>query len=413
MKRVVLCLVVVLLIAAVAGGGCASSDPLKSDLDSVSAAVVEIRGLTPKEPVEYNFITTAQLRDLMGSEIEKEYPEQDVQTEQDVLVLLDLIPADQDLGAMLLDILTEQVAGFYDDDTGQLYVVTDKGAMGPMEKATLAHEYTHALQDQYFDLKSLPLDGDDSDAAVAALSLVEGDAVLTQSTYMMQKLTRQEVEAALQESQAEDMEKFEAAPAFVRENLLFPYVEGVNFVLDLGVWDGINRAYSDLPQSSEQILHPEKYQERDEPQDVAMPDLEAALGPGWRLLDTDVLGELNLRLYLEAFVPGAQAELAAAGWDGDRYAYLKDAQGNKTLVMRSVWDSDAEAKEFFAAYVTFVGQKSAGAWDLVLDKDTERQWKADNLSLYLGRNGSDVLVIIAPEPAVVQKVRAAFPDFSG
>jgi predicted lipoprotein with Yx(FWY)xxD motif len=122
---------------------------------------------------------------------------------------------------------------------------------------------------------------------------------------------------------------------------------------------------------------------------------------------------LNIRLHLEAFIPEAQAALAAAGWDGDRYAYLRDARGNKTLVMRSVWDSEGEAEEFFDAYVTFVGQKSDGAWDLVLAKDTDRQWEGDHLSLYLGRNGSGVLIIIAPDPAVVQKVRAAFPDFSG
>ena len=91
-------------------------------------------------------------------------------------------------------------------------------------------------------------------------------------------------------------------------------------------WDAVNDVYSNLPQSTEQIIHPEKYLEQDEPQDVTLPDLETALGGTWSQLDTDVFGELYMRLYLEAFINTDQATIAAEGWDGDRYVYLKDAE---------------------------------------------------------------------------------------
>jgi hypothetical protein len=166
-----------------------------------------------------------------------------------------------------------------------------------------------------------------------------------------------------------------------------------------------------VPQSTEQILHPEKYLVRDEPQDITMPDLESALGAGWSQLDSDVLGELSIRIYLETFIAQPVAAVAAAGWDGDRYLYLKNAEGEKLLALRSTWDSDSDAEEFFDAYISFVGEKSGGAWDLLLEEETERQWRTEGLSLYLGRNGSDVLIIIAPSEVVAERVLAEFPEF--
>ncbi|TET13659.1 MAG: hypothetical protein E3J81_08130 [Dehalococcoidia bacterium] len=142
-----------------------------------------------------------------------------------------------------------------------------------------------------------------------------------------------------------------------------------------------------------------------------MPDLESALGAGWSQLDSDVLGELSIRIYLETFIAQPVAAVAAAGWDGDRYLYLKNAEGEKLLALRSTWDSDSDAEEFFDAYISFVGGKSGGAWDLLLEEETERQWRTEGLSLYLGRNGSDVLIIIAPGEVVAERVLAEFPEF--
>ena len=412
MKRVFYSLALMLIIAAIIASGCGKSDSLRQDLEQVSSDVVEIRGLTPKNEVEYRFVTSDQLRELLVSDFEEEYPQEEARMDQEVYVLLDLMEQDQDLYTILVDVLSEQVIGFYDYESGELYVVSDREELGPMEKVTFAHEYTHALQDQHFDLSSLPLQEEgNSDLSTAAVSLTEGDALLAQYNYMMSNLSADELQAVLEESQEAEMEKFEAAPRFIRESLLAPYLEGFSFVLDLGGWEDINQAYADLPQSTEQILHPEKYLVRDEPQDVTMPDLESALGAGWSQLDSDVLGELNIRIYLETFVAKHVAAVAAAGWDGDRYLYLKNAEGEKLLALRSTWDSDSDAEEFFDAYISFVGEKSGGAWDLLLEEETERQWRTEGLSLYLGRNGSDVLIIIAPSEVVAERVLAGFPEF--
>jgi len=412
MKRIFHYLTVALVIVAIIiGGGCARS----RDSDKVFSKTAELRGLRPKSAMECQFITPEELRERYIRIFEEEYPQEEAQIDQEVYVLLDLMEEDQDLYTILLDVYSEQVIGFYDDESKELYVVSQKGELRPLEEIVLAHEYTHALQDQYFDLNSLPLEEEgNSDLSIAVLSLVEGDASLVQGIYMWTILDDNEREALSQQLEEFESGAFDAAPRFIQENITFPYESGLNFVMALveqGEWQAIDQAYSDPPQSTEQVLHPEKYLERDEPQDITMPDLQSALGTGWSQLDSDVLGELNMRIYLETFVGEAEATTATEGWDGDRYAYLKNTDGEKLLVLHSVWDSVGDAAEFFNAYIAFVEEKSQGTWSLALDEEGKRWWQAEAVSLYLSQEGSGVLLIIAPDQVTTEEVLVEFPQF--
>jgi len=413
MKRIFHYLTVALVIVAIViGGGCARV----RDADAVFSKTAELRELSPESAMECQFITPEELRERYIRIFEEEYPQEEAQIDQEVYVLLDLMEEDQDLYTILLDVYSEQVIGFYDDESKELYVVSQKGELGPLEEIVLAHEYTHALQDQYFDLNSLPLEEEgNADLSIAVLSLVEGDASLVQGIYIWTILDDSEREALSQELEEFESGAFDAAPRFIQENITFPYESGLNFVMALveqGEWQAIDQAYSDLPQSTEQILHPEKYlDERDEPQDITMPDLQSVLGTGWSQLDSDVLGELNMRIYLETFVDEAEATTAAEGWDGDRYVCLKNMDGEKLLVLHSVWDSISDAAEFFNAYTAFVEEKSQGTWSLALDEEGKRWWQAEAVSLYLSQEGSEVLLIIAPDQVTTEEVLAEFPQF--
>jgi len=211
-----------------------------------------------------------------------------------------------------------------------MFLVSEREEFGLLDKIVFAHEYTHALQDQHFDLSSLPLDLEgNSDIALAALALVEGDAVLSMDNYMMENLDLDALLAILQEAEEVDQGELDSAPQFIQEELLFPYEAGLEFVSELDQWGGINAAYADLPESTEQIMHPEKYLERDSPQEVSMPDLAPALGEEWSQLDSDTLGELYVGIYLDTYIADVAADTAAAGWDGDRYIYLKSTEGRK------------------------------------------------------------------------------------
>ena len=412
MKRTFRYLTLALVIVAIiVGGGCARD----RDPDKVFSITAELRRLSPKSEMKCQFITPQELRDRFVAIFEEDYPQEEVAIDQEVYVLLDLMGEDQDLYAILLDVYSEQVIGFYDDELKELYVVSKKGELGPLEEIVLAHEYTHALQDQYFDLSSLPLEEEgNSDLSIAVLSLVEGDASLVQGIYMWTILDDSEREALSQELEELEDEAFDAAPRVIQKNLIFPYESGLNFVMALieqDGWDVVDQAYSDPPQSSEQILHPEKYLERDEPQAIEMPDLENALGGEWKQVDSDVLGEFNIRIYLETFVDEAEATTAAEGWDGDRYAYLKNTLSQKLLVWNSVWDSVNDAGEFFNAYLAFVEEKSQGTWSLALNNEGKRWWETEGLSLYLSQKESEVLLIMAPDRATTEEVLAEFPQF--
>ena len=386
---------------------------LESLLDQIEGEVSYLRGLSPLGEISTEILTREELRQQLIEELEEDIEE--IEITQEIFLLLDLIEEGQDLYQIILDVNTEQVAGYYDDEVGILYVVGDVEELGPLEELTFAHEYTHALQDQHFDLSSLPVDQEDnSDLSLAVLSLVEGDATLLQGVYYWEGFDVAEREAFDQEAADIEDEAFEAAPRVIQQNLIFPYEQGIEFVLAIfkdGGWQAVNQAYSDPPQSTEQIIHPEKYLERDEPQAVVIPDLGSTLGAGWEQLDSDVLGELNMRIYLETFITTSQAARAVEGWDGDRCVFLKDAEGRKLLVLRSVWDSKPDAEEFFNAYIEFVAEKSGGTWDLTRDASDRKWWQTEGLSLYLEREGSNVLIVMAPGEAIAGKVIAEFAEF--
>jgi len=210
MKRTFRYLTLALVIVAVIiGSGCARD----RDPDKVFSITAELRRLSPKSEMECQFITPQELRDRFVAIFEEDYPQEEVAIDQEVYVLLDLMGEDQDLYAILLDVYSEQVIGFYDDELKELYVVSKKGELGPLEEIVLAHEYTHALQDQYFDLSSLPLEEEsNSDLSIAVLSLVEGDASLVQGIYMWTILDDSEREALSQELEELEDEAFDAAP---------------------------------------------------------------------------------------------------------------------------------------------------------------------------------------------------------
>jgi hypothetical protein len=191
--------------------------------------------------------------------------------------------------------LASQVAGLYNPDDKKLYVVSRSGRIGALEKATFSHEFTHALQDQNFDLGSLKLDEiGQGDRSFARLALVEGDATLAMTYWEIQNLTTADLGELLQQAQTDpSTAQLAALPAILRESLLFPYVQGLTFVQGLqsgGGWRAVDSAFAKPPASTEQILHPDKYTAGEQPDAVTLPsDLAAKVGSGWSAPVVDTL----------------------------------------------------------------------------------------------------------------------------
>jgi hypothetical protein len=150
-------------------------------------------------------------------------------------------------------------------------------------------------------------------------------------------------------------EELDKAPRALRETLLFPYQEGMTWarvVHQYGGWSNVSKAFTDLPQSTEQILHPEKYFVHEAPVKVSLPDIRLSLGRGWRRIESDVNGEWSLYLILDQFLKSSpDSKRAAAGWGGDRYAVYENQRGQVVYVSASAWDTEKDAREFFDAYV--------------------------------------------------------------
>jgi hypothetical protein len=230
-----------------------------------------------------------------------------------------------------------------------------------MEKVTYAHEFTHQLQDQHVDLESFGLDAtDQSDLQVARLALIEGDAVSVQTSWMTSNLTPAELGEVLQAAlDPQAVAALTRAPAFVRETALFPYEDGFAFVS--GLYASVDAAFADPPASTEQVIHPEKYEAREAPAVVTLPPVVAALGAGWSVAGEDTLGELILGIWLRAGgVPRPDSLAAAAGWGGDRLVILRGPDGAVGVGIITAWDTAADAAEFQAAAATAMAKLDPG-----------------------------------------------------
>lgn len=366
------------------------------DAAAVYAAIEDqvrgIRGLDEQTPVEPTLMDEDALSDYVRTSFVEDNPPDYVDQYERLLKRLGLVEPDADVEELFLQLLESQVVGLYDTDDKALYVVSRTGELGPTERVTYAHEYTHALQDQRFDLTSLGTDElDEGDRSIARTALVEGDATLVMSLWAQANLTPEELLQLAQEAgDPEQMAVLERMPPILREPLQFPYTAGLNLVLGHqaeGGWGAIDDAYASPPDSTEQILHPDK---RDEaPIDVTFPsDLAARLGSGWTNVLEDTLGEFQLTIWLQA--PGGLGVVAAgdaaAGWGGDRVVSLEGPDGAWATVLDTAWDSPADAAEFEAG--------------------------ADGAATTLEAGGS-AADVFAPEPTRRVLVIADSPDTAG
>ncbi len=383
-------------------------------LARIADEVIAWRELQPLTEVDVQFLTLAELKERFAQYYAEEYTPEDIEKMRQAYVTLGLLDEDFDLATALVDMQAESIAGFYTPDEKRLYIISEYELVETEQKITFAHEYTHALQDQHFGLARLIDVEGNSDRALAARSLAEGDATLLMAVYAYENVTQAEWDwLAYQASRLEE-EKVETAPQALGEVSLFPYTYGTQFVLGLffqGGWAAVDQAYSYPPQSTEQVMHPDKYIGRDGPQSVELPDLAASLGEGWEQLDRDVMGELVTMLYLGQQLDEGQAAQAAAGWDGDAYVILRNAQGQRLLVVRSVWDSAIEAKEFSAAFSDYVIRKYGGALTPSAEKAQRKWYDTPTVSLLSSQHDQETLVVVAPDRGSAEKVLAQFSGF--
>jgi hypothetical protein len=371
----------------------------------VEANVIEIRGLQPIMPVQATFLTPAELRLRLEADFEEDYSLEEARQDAIVYSAFDFLDRDFDLYNFWLDLYSEQIAGFYDTDTAEFVVISEAQQFGPSEQWTHAHEFVHALQDQHFDLGRIKDDELDPEARLALRALAEGEATLVQLLYLDYFTEAEMAQIFAGMNQGND-NLLQNAPRVLRAGLEFPYSAGFEFVAALyreGGFDAIDAAWADPPRSTEHILHPQRYLAGDNPIPVTLAPLTATLGAGWELLDEDVLGEFYLRQYLLQQLSSQEVDVAATGWGGDQYAvYWNEATEQLVMVLRSVWDTETDREEFAAAYGRYAAQLTGAAEQPVAGG---RCWSGQEI-LCLYQEGSETLVVRAPDPTTASRVAA-------
>ncbi len=345
--------------------------------------VSRIRGQDFLLPVQPSIFNRQELGKEMLKMVDQEYTKDELKQMDASYKVLGLVPRELDTADLMVSMLTEEVAGFYDPDNKRMVLIVEDGPvkkpswLGSLlgakpafdkdeQKTTLAHELTHALQDQLYDLNSLEagIENDD-DMLLAFSALVEGDATLLMFVEAgdVNDVAKMDPEAMRATFNIISWmmplaggKTFRSAPPIFRDSLTFPYFQGMLFALAVAGrdgWEGVHRAYQRPPESTEQILHPAKYlSEVDKPQVVVLPDIvkELLATAGWEHLGGNCLGELQTGIMFKRVLGG---KIAAAGWDGDRYEVFgseENSTENLALVYVSVWDSPNDAEEFAAAY---------------------------------------------------------------
>jgi hypothetical protein len=323
--------------------GPAPSQDVLAAFGQIEEQVRDLRDLPAADIGPPEILTRAELAQVLPQLIE---PPLDNFT----LQALGLLTADQDIVALTDQLYTAQVLGFYDFDAKRMVVVTDAG-LTPAAQITYAHEYTHALQDAAFDSSAeLLAAGDQGDEELALLGLEEGDATTAMVLWAIGHLSADEL-AGITETPVPDMT---GIPDWMVRLLEFPYLSGAEFVGQLyasGGWDAVNAAYADLPASTEQILHPQKYIDGEAPVKVQGLDFWTALGLEQPDISDTTLGEAWISIWLQGLgVSQAAADVAADGWGGDHLTVVSDVSGNWVLGWRIAWDAPIESSEFETAY---------------------------------------------------------------
>ncbi|HVS12203.1 MAG TPA: hypothetical protein VMS76_20240 [Planctomycetota bacterium] len=353
------------------GGVQWTQSELERTTEVIKADVEEMRGMRFLRPVAVKLATREEFSRYAREELERSVPAERLAADETIAKMLGVVPVDVDLKETLLTFLEEQVGGFYDprEETFFLMEATPLG----VAKIVLAHELTHALDDQHFDLEGgMKQVEEETDRAFAYQALVEGSGTSLMNQWTFAHLDEIDL-GGFEAMQKDATASLAAAPAWLSKPLLFAYLRGASFLVRSDLLmegqmkpakpEDVRRAFERPPDSTEQILHPEKYwdeERRDAPQPVEI--ATDGLPSGWRVLRSDTLGELLLGLLsappearaLPDFanpmaVLGLQFTHAISeGWGGDRVVLLaKD--GARVLQLVTVWDTPRDAAEFFGA----------------------------------------------------------------
>lgn len=337
--------------------------------DEVLQQMSEITGLKLLTPLKKSLRSREEIRAYVIKQMNEEKNPTERYGDARTAEAFGLIPKGFDLDTFMVNVLTEQIEGLYDPKSQEFYIA-DWSAPDE-QRMVMAHELTHALEDQHFHIEAWSRAArPNEDAELARDAVLEGSAMAAMVDYLMQGTGRSlkdlpEFDPSMLFDQL-DMQNtpaLKSAPPFLKDALIFPYISGLNFsaaVLKNSGWPALAGVFEKPPVSTQQILHPAAYKSGKTPATVSLPSFDKILGKDWAKLDENILGEFGWKEVLKQFLDDGRAKSLAAAWDGDRYATFEQKETKRLILLtRLHFDSEEHAARFFGQYSEALEKKHA------------------------------------------------------
>jgi hypothetical protein len=333
--------------------------------DEVLSQMSEITGLALRGPVKKSLRSKEQIRAHIIQEMNDDKDAAERYAGARSAEAFGLLPKGFDLDSFMIDLLTEQIAGLYDPKAHEFYVadwihIED-------QRMVMAHELTHALEDQHFQIEGWAKAArPNDDSELARESVLEGSAMVAMVEYLLQGSGRSlqdlpDIDPAMLIGDMAETPLLKKAPTFLKDALVFPYIDGLTFsaaILRPTGWQALAGIFTKPPVSTQQILHPALYTSGKAPAPISLPSMEKALGPDWTKLEDNVMGEFGWKEVLKQFLGEPRGKSLSTAWDGDRYA-VYEQKPNKSLLLitHERLASEAFATRFFGQYSEALEQK--------------------------------------------------------
>ncbi len=377
--------------------------------------LARIRGVPMPAQSKIVIRSEEETRQLLTAGLDLGLPPDWWDSQEKALRKFALIPSNFRLKEAVLDLLSEMILAYF--DFGRQELVMRRPPASAEDLTTFLHELVHLIQSSLIDTKAfITLGPGRGDEAVARRAVLEGEAQGLMLDFLLARqgkdITKLPDLAVLTRMSLPPLpERTQALPRFLREELLFPYVYGLEFVRQFRLrypWAQFSRVYRDPPRSTAQILSPQKYfLFRKDPSPVRLPDVSQALGDGWRLIKEDDLGALGMIFVLQVFLDEAEARRLAQDVEGDRYQLYEDRAGRLALILFSTWRLPWKADEFALEYQELLKKKYPGLTSTSSPGGLVRLFRVGDEALAVERQNRHVLVIEGVSPDREAGVREA------
>ncbi len=335
-----------------------SSAEFAAAADEVLTQMSRITGLQLLSPVKKTLRSRDEIRAYVIREMNDDKNPAERYASARSAEAFGLLPKGFDVDNFMIDLLTEQIAGLYDPKTQEFYVA-DWIALED-QRMVMAHELTHALQDQHFKIESWVKSArPNDDAELARESVLEGSAMAAMIDYLLVGTGRTlkdlpDIDPGMMVGDLGETPTMKKAPPFLRDALVFPYLAGLTFsaaILRNSGWPAMAGVFAKPPASTQQILHPALYKVDKTPVTVALPAVDKILGDDYAKLANNVMGEFGWKEVFRQFLGEDRAGPLAAAWEGDRYAVFEQKRTKHlVLVTRVKWSNEVQAARFFGQY---------------------------------------------------------------